>query len=139
MTRLTIICQYAPTPGFYVDYQYNRATEFLSWMTTQIHTNSNFRNVGMLGIVNEPVQNTGTVASMISTYYPNAYNVGLPSLPSLLAANLIPGDSLRRISSRYHLKQLPPRRNDELALGIGKPKSGPQQYLLRRLRRPPLP
>ena len=77
MTKLTIMCQYAPTPGFYVDYQYNRGTEFLSWITTQIHTNNNFRNVGMLGIVNEPVQDASTVASMISTYYPNAYNVGL--------------------------------------------------------------
>ena len=62
----TNFLQYAPTPGFYVDYQYDRGTSFLNWLTTQIHTNNNFRNVGMLGIVNEPVQNANTVASMLS-------------------------------------------------------------------------
>ncbi|RDW92243.1 putative endo-beta-1,6-glucanase-2 [Coleophoma crateriformis] len=66
--------QYAPTGGFYVDYQYNRATTFLSWLTTQIHSNAQFRNVGMLGIVNEPVRGGSQAASMCSTFYPNAYN-----------------------------------------------------------------
>jgi aryl-phospho-beta-D-glucosidase BglC (GH1 family) len=65
--------QYASTVGFYVDYQYERATAFLSWLTTQIHTNNKFRNVGMIGLVNEPIQNTATAASMISKFYPNAY------------------------------------------------------------------
>jgi len=65
--------QYAPTPGFYVDYQFERALEFLEWMTTNIHTNNNFRNVGMLEIVNEPVQNSNSVGAMRSSYYPNAF------------------------------------------------------------------
>ncbi|KAL3424066.1 endo-beta-1,6-glucanase [Phlyctema vagabunda] len=64
--------QYAPSAGFYVDYQYKRATTFLSWITTQIHTNNQFRNVGMLEIVNEPIQNVNTASSMVSSYYPQA-------------------------------------------------------------------
>ena len=67
--------QYAPSPGFYVSYQYSRAEQFLSWITNLIHTNTNFRNVGMIGIVNEPVQNANTVATMLSSYYPAAYSV----------------------------------------------------------------
>ncbi|KAL1970318.1 hypothetical protein VTN77DRAFT_5478 [Rasamsonia byssochlamydoides] len=66
--------QYAPTAGFYVDYQYERALEFLEWMTTNIHTNNNFRNVGMLEIVNEPLQNPDQVATMRTSYYPNAFS-----------------------------------------------------------------
>lgn len=67
--------QYAPTPGFYADYQYSRALSFLSWMTTNIHSNTNFRTVGVLEIVNEPVQNAGSVGTMLSSYYPNAFSV----------------------------------------------------------------
>ena len=48
--------QRAPSPGFYIDYQYERAYEFLGWMTNMIHTNDSHRNVGMLEIVNEPEQ-----------------------------------------------------------------------------------
>ncbi|KAL4979632.1 glucan endo-1,6-beta-glucosidase B [Aspergillus desertorum] len=65
--------QYASTPGFYQSYQYDRALEFLEWMTRNIHQNNKSRNVGMLEIVNEPVQNPGQVSSMISSYYPNAF------------------------------------------------------------------
>ncbi|KAI9640461.1 hypothetical protein NHQ30_011207 [Ciborinia camelliae] len=65
--------QYASTPGFYVDYQYARAETFLSWLTTKIHTRTAFRNVGMIGIVNEPVQDANKTASMISKFYPAAY------------------------------------------------------------------
>lgn len=72
--RLTKL-QYAPTAGFYVDYQYARAEQFLGWLTNLIHTTNAFRNVGMLGIVNEPIQNSATVATMLSSYYPAAYNV----------------------------------------------------------------
>jgi glucan endo-1,6-beta-glucosidase len=71
--------QYAPSAGFYVDYQYTRAEQFLSWLTNLIHTTSAFRNVGMIGIVNEPIQNSGTVATMLTDYYPAAYNVTPPS------------------------------------------------------------
>ncbi|KAN0105831.1 glycoside hydrolase family 5 protein [Hyaloscypha variabilis] len=66
--------QNAPSAGFYVDYQYTRAEQFLSWLTNLIHTNSSFRNVGMIGIANEPIQNADTVATMRSSYYPGAYN-----------------------------------------------------------------
>jgi len=65
--------QYASTPGFYVDYQYDRATAFLKWMTNIIHTNTNYRNVGMLEIVNEPVQSTSSTPGLRDYYYPNAY------------------------------------------------------------------
>jgi hypothetical protein len=34
-----------------------------------------FRNVGMIGIVNEPEQNQTQVKSMINDYYPEAYSV----------------------------------------------------------------
>lgn len=44
-------------------------------MTTQIHQNNNFRNVGMIGIVNEPIQDADTVSSMRTSYYPNAFSV----------------------------------------------------------------
>lgn len=33
----------------------------------------------MLGIVNEPVQDQSTVATMISSYYPDAYAVCTPT------------------------------------------------------------
>ncbi|KAJ3107438.1 hypothetical protein HK100_003582 [Physocladia obscura] len=66
--------QYAPTAEFYQASQYERALEFLEWMTNIIHTNTNYRNVGMLEIVNEPLQNAATQdASMLSSYYPNAF------------------------------------------------------------------
>lgn len=67
--------QYAATPGFYQDYQYDRALEFLEWMTASIHQNNKFRNVGMLEIVNEPVQNADQASSMINSYYPSAFTV----------------------------------------------------------------
>lgn len=70
-----LLIQYAPTAGFYVDYQYERALEFLEWMTQNIHTNNAFRNVGMIEIVNEPLQNPDQVASMRTSYYPNAFKV----------------------------------------------------------------
>ncbi|KAH8587557.1 putative endo-beta-1,6-glucanase [Bisporella sp. PMI_857] len=66
--------QYAPSPGFYVSWQYDRGVKFLSWLTTQIHTINSFRNVGMIGIVNEPVQDANAVATMRSTFYPNAFS-----------------------------------------------------------------
>ncbi|KKY15568.1 hypothetical protein UCRPC4_g06275 [Phaeomoniella chlamydospora] len=65
--------QYASTAGFYQTYQYTRAVEFLTWMTTNIHSNNNFRNVGTLEIVNEPIQNSKTVSTMLSSYYPLAF------------------------------------------------------------------
>jgi aryl-phospho-beta-D-glucosidase BglC (GH1 family) len=69
--------QFAPSPGFYNDYNYNRALNFLQWMANNIHTNDNFRNVGMLEVLNEPVQNADMTASLRSSYYPDAFNVSL--------------------------------------------------------------
>jgi glucan endo-1,6-beta-glucosidase len=51
-------------------------------MATNIHTDSNFRNVGMLEIINEPIQNSNSVGTMRSTYYPNAFAVGVNLPPS---------------------------------------------------------
>lgn len=65
--------QYAPTAGFYVDYQYERAYKWLEWITNIVHTNSNFANVGTIQLVNEPIQNSATVSTMISQYYPTAF------------------------------------------------------------------
>jgi len=65
--------QFAPTPGFYVDWEYTRALTFLSYITNLIHTTTAFRNVGMLEIVNEPVQNQATVQTMLSSYYPDSF------------------------------------------------------------------
>jgi hypothetical protein len=44
-------------------------------MTTNIHSNDNFRNVGMLEIANEPVQDSTQVGDLLSSYYPNAFSV----------------------------------------------------------------
>ncbi|KAB8272545.1 putative glucan endo-1,6-beta-glucosidase B [Aspergillus minisclerotigenes] len=66
--------QFADTPGFYVDFQYQRALEFLEWMTIKVHTLHNFRNVGMLEVVNEPVQNPQVTTTLRSNYYPNAFH-----------------------------------------------------------------
>ncbi|KAL3472807.1 glycoside hydrolase superfamily [Aspergillus californicus] len=65
--------QYASTPGFYQDYQYERALNFLEWMTSTIHQTDSFRNVGMIELVNEPLQNTDEVSSMRTGYYPDAF------------------------------------------------------------------
>ncbi|OJJ02475.1 hypothetical protein ASPVEDRAFT_72317 [Aspergillus versicolor CBS 583.65] len=65
--------QYADTPGFYNDYQYGRALEWLEWMTKTVHQNDKFRNVGMIELVNEPVQDAGQASSMRSSYYPDAF------------------------------------------------------------------
>ena len=66
--------QLAPSPGFYIDYQYERAYKFLEWMTNIIHTNNNYRNVGMLEIVNEPEQGQDSdTNSMRQQYYPTAW------------------------------------------------------------------
>jgi hypothetical protein len=72
-----ILCQNAPSAGFYVDYQFERALKFHEWMANLIHTNNNYRNVGMLEVVNEPIQNSGGVGTMRSTYYPDAFSVRL--------------------------------------------------------------
>jgi hypothetical protein len=80
---LTCTPQYASTPGFYQDYQYDRATTFLGWLRGQIAGSSQFRNVGMIEVVNEPVQGQNSqTQAMRSSYYPAAYSVSIPVLPS---------------------------------------------------------
>ncbi|KAL8853006.1 MAG: hypothetical protein Q9221_002154 [Calogaya cf. arnoldii] len=68
--------QNASSPGFYVDWQYERAYKFLEWMTSIIQNKANtaYRNVGMLEIVNEPLQSINSQTdSMRKTYYPTAW------------------------------------------------------------------
>ncbi|EFX04331.1 endoglucanase 2 [Grosmannia clavigera kw1407] len=67
--------QYASTPGFYVDYQYERALKFLEYLVTEVHSNTEYRNVGMIELVNEPLQNTGSqTTSMRESYYKDAWD-----------------------------------------------------------------
>lgn len=47
-------------------------------MATNIHQNDKFRNVGMIEVVNEPVQDTNTASSMINSFYPDAFTVSPP-------------------------------------------------------------
>ena len=71
---LTSITQDAPSPGFYVSYQYERAYKFLEWITNIIHTTPAYSSVGTLEIVNEPEQASNSdTDSMRSTYYPTAF------------------------------------------------------------------
>lgn len=65
--------QNAAKAGFYVDYQYERALKFLEWMTGLIHMVNEFRNVGMLEVVNEPVQENDKASSMRQNSYPKAF------------------------------------------------------------------
>ncbi|KAG5931240.1 hypothetical protein E4U53_001883 [Claviceps sorghi] len=65
-----------PQPGFYTPANYERAAQFLEWMTEIIHTNPAYKSVGMLQIMNEPVQarsKPAEAADMIKTYYPLAW------------------------------------------------------------------
>ena len=67
--------QYANQAGFYTTDQYDRALEFLEWMATNVHKDERFKTVGMLEVVNEPLQNAGQVESMRKEYYPQAFVV----------------------------------------------------------------
>ncbi|CAJ2503578.1 Uu.00g109720.m01.CDS01 [Anthostomella pinea] len=72
-----------PNPaGFYNDYDYGRAEQWLSWMTNRIHTTASYAAaVGVIEVLNEPVSShdaggrypaPGEVPSLIDTYYPGA-------------------------------------------------------------------
>ncbi|KAG0649332.1 hypothetical protein D0Z07_4138, partial [Hyphodiscus hymeniophilus] len=66
--------QNAKSPGFYINFQYQRGIKFVSWLANLTYTVNEFRNVGMIGIVNEPLQNTtNQTLSMRDIYYPEAY------------------------------------------------------------------
>ncbi|KAL9471862.1 hypothetical protein ACSS6W_009803 [Trichoderma asperelloides] len=64
-------------PGFYTEANYERAADFLEWMTERIHTNATYASVGMLEVLNEPVHSgdfPDQAADMVNTYYPLAWN-----------------------------------------------------------------
>jgi len=63
--------QWSATEGFYVDSQYERAYQFLQWITNLTHTNKAFRNVGMLEVINEP---TAGHPTLVSKFYSTAYS-----------------------------------------------------------------
>jgi hypothetical protein len=67
--------QYAPSVGFYNDYNYGRSVEWLKWMTDLVHTTEEFRNVGMIEVINEPLNWNDAVESLRSKFYVDAYNV----------------------------------------------------------------
>ncbi|KAJ2903926.1 putative endo-beta-1,6-glucanase [Zalerion maritima] len=67
--------QYASTPGFYESWQFDRAEEFLVWLTEMAHSTDEMRNVGMIEVVNEPLQGENDQTNyMRSDFYPNAYS-----------------------------------------------------------------
>ncbi|KAI8296174.1 putative glucan endo-1,6-beta-glucosidase B [Colletotrichum sp. SAR11_240] len=66
--------QFAPSAGFYNDYQYGRAVKFLQYLRKLAHDHNEMRNVGMIELVNEPTSWDSAVPSMRSTFYKNAYN-----------------------------------------------------------------
>ncbi|EGX52505.1 hypothetical protein AOL_s00043g294 [Orbilia oligospora ATCC 24927] len=67
--------QFAPTPGFYQDYQYTRAVTFLGWITRKIHSKPEvFGSVGMLQVLNEPLAwHPDVTATLVSEFYPKAW------------------------------------------------------------------
>ncbi|KAK1479563.1 endo-beta-1,6-glucanase [Colletotrichum cuscutae] len=65
--------QYATTPGFYNDYQYDRGVKFLKFLRKLVHDHNEFRNVGMIEVLNEPVAWDRKVQSMRSVFYKDAY------------------------------------------------------------------
>lgn len=109
--------QFNPTPGFYNDYNYPRAYQWLEWMTNKIYTNDSYSTVGMLELVNEPERTWDT------TKYPNAQansdsmrKVLSPPLCLILRANLsrhtIPLHGPRSERSS-HRSTLHPRNNSQ--------------------------
>ena len=66
-----------PNPaGFFNDYNFGRAQQWLAWMTERIHTNDNYASVFMLEVLNEPVHSgdyPSEAADMIQNYYPKAW------------------------------------------------------------------
>lgn len=66
--------KFVSSPGFYASGEYERAYEFLEWMTELVHTDVAYSNVGMLEILNEPVRGSNPQTdSMNEQYYPTAW------------------------------------------------------------------
>lgn len=55
---------------FFDSFNYDRALDFLSWMTARIHTHPSYTTVGTLEVINEPAQSLSF--PMLSTFYPAA-------------------------------------------------------------------
>ncbi|KAI3400868.1 hypothetical protein diail_1557 [Diaporthe ilicicola] len=56
--------------GFYNDYDFERAENWMSWMTKRIHSNPAYSTVGMIGVLNEPA--SGHDSELVQKYYPGA-------------------------------------------------------------------
>ncbi|KAI5917239.1 glycoside hydrolase family 5 protein [Camillea tinctor] len=66
-----------PKPGFFTLKNYERACEFLDWITERIHTNKAYRSVGMLEVMNEPIKhrvNATDSEDMVKNFYPAAWD-----------------------------------------------------------------
>lgn len=63
--------QYVDPAGFYQTPEYERAYKFLQAMTERVHTTDAYRTTGMIQVINEPEPGH---TSLVSTYYPNAYD-----------------------------------------------------------------
>ncbi|KAI1085635.1 glycoside hydrolase family 5 protein [Whalleya microplaca] len=72
-----------PDVKFYSDKNFKRGVEFLKWLTNLAHTKTEMRNVGMIGVVNEP---EGHHDSLRSRFYPDAYK-GIRQVESTLNIN----------------------------------------------------
>lgn len=67
--------------GFYNDYDFQRAENWMSWMTKRIHSNPAYSTVGMIEVLNEPVSKhdkdnrypaPGQEPGLVAKYYPGA-------------------------------------------------------------------
>ncbi|KAJ3559849.1 hypothetical protein NPX13_g9479 [Xylaria arbuscula] len=64
-------------PGFFTDANYERANQFLEWMTERIHTNDAYSTVGMIEVINEPIKrrvNATDADDMLENFYPAAWD-----------------------------------------------------------------
>ncbi|KAI1743351.1 glycoside hydrolase family 5 protein [Xylaria scruposa] len=64
-------------PGFFTDGNYERANQFLEWMTQRIHTHDAYRTVGMIEVINEPIKrrvNATDADDMLKNFYPAAWD-----------------------------------------------------------------
>ncbi|EUC29967.1 glycoside hydrolase family 5 protein [Bipolaris zeicola 26-R-13] len=67
-------------PGFFTQYNYDRATKWLDWMTRRIHTKPAYKSsIGIIGVVNEPQTSRDQggmpkqeVDTLTQVYYPQA-------------------------------------------------------------------
>ena len=56
--------QNVTSAGFYTDDNYARAIEWLKWLVQTVRTNREYRNVGMIELVNEPLNWDDSVDSL---------------------------------------------------------------------------